>query len=144
MAQHLVLLSEDVEPRPPCKAAPLMLKMSEPGRGHDQRRSISARRVGKPRTICCRAETDALVHGGWAQVEPDWTIPPKLWPCTLTVGLAVQPHDKNFSAGQVGERRLLADIVVKVENRTTLKISQKSIFSLLRCCVAFQRHYGGP
>ncbi len=64
MAQHLVLAGEDVEPRPPRKAAPLMLKMSEPGRGHDQRRSISARRVGKPHTICCRAETDALVHGG--------------------------------------------------------------------------------
>jgi hypothetical protein len=64
MAQHLVLLSEDVEPRPPCKAAPLMLKMSEPGRGQDQWRSISAHRVGKPHTICRRAETDALVHGG--------------------------------------------------------------------------------
>src|SRR6476620_3166741 len=39
---------------------------------------------------------------------------------------------------------LLADIVAKVENRTTLKISRKSIFGLLCCCVAFQRHYGGP
>jgi hypothetical protein len=38
---------------------------------------------------------------------------------------------------------LLADIVAKVENRTTLKISQKLIFGLLCCCVAFQRHYGG-
>jgi hypothetical protein len=37
-----------------------------------------------------------------------------------------------------------ADIVAKVENRTTLKISRKSIFGLLCCCVAFQRHYGGP
>jgi hypothetical protein len=30
-----------------------------------------------------------------------------------------------------------ADIVAKVENRTTLKISRKSIFGLLCCCVAF-------
>jgi hypothetical protein len=42
------------------------------------------------------------------------------------------------------ECRLLADIVAKVENRTTLKISRKSIFGLLCCCVAFQRQYGGP
>jgi hypothetical protein len=34
--------------------------------------------------------------------------------------------------------------VAKVENRTTLKISRKSIFRLLCCCVAFQCHYGGP
>src|SRR5450631_1042693 len=39
---------------------------------------------------------------------------------------------------------LCADIVAKVENRTTLKISRKSIFGLLCCCVAFQCHYGGP
>jgi hypothetical protein len=37
-----------------------------------------------------------------------------------------------------------ADIVAKVENRTTLKISRKFIFGLLWCCVAFQRHYGDP
>src|SRR6266478_3215631 len=37
MAQHLVLAGEDVEPWAPRKAAPLMLKMSEPGRRHDQR-----------------------------------------------------------------------------------------------------------
>ena len=63
MAQHLVLAGEDIEPWPPCKAAPLMLKMSEPGRGQDQRRSIAAHRVGKPNTICSHAEADALVHG---------------------------------------------------------------------------------
>ncbi len=34
--------------------------------------------------------------------------------------------------------------VAKVENRTTLKISRKLIFGLLCCCVAFQRHCGGP
>src|SRR5882757_184825 len=39
---------------------------------------------------------------------------------------------------------LLADIVAKVENRTTLKISRKLIFGLLCCCVAFQRNYGDP
>ena len=69
MAQHLVLAGEDVEPWPPGKAAPLMLKMSEPGRGHDQRRSISACRVGKPHTICCRAEMDVLVHGGGTRLN---------------------------------------------------------------------------
>jgi hypothetical protein len=34
--------------------------------------------------------------------------------------------------------------VAKVENRTTLKISRKSIFGLLCCCVAIQRRYEGP
>jgi hypothetical protein len=38
----------------------------------------------------------------------------------------------------------IPDIVAKVENRTTLKISRKSIFGLLCYCVAFQRNYGGP
>src|SRR5882757_1704186 len=33
--------------------------------------------------------------------------------------------------------------VAKVENRTTLEISRKSIFGLLCCCVDFQRHYRG-
>jgi hypothetical protein len=42
------------------------------------------------------------------------------------------------------EGPVLADIVAKVENRTTLKISRKFIFGLLCCCVAFQRHYGDP
>src|SRR5258705_11850965 len=37
-----------------------------------------------------------------------------------------------------------ADIVAKVENRATRKISRKLIFGLLRRCVAFQRHYGDP
>jgi hypothetical protein len=37
-----------------------------------------------------------------------------------------------------------ADIVAKVENRAIQKISRKLIFGLLRRCVAFQRHYGGP
>ena len=40
------------------------------------------------------------------------------------------------------QSRLVADIVAKVENRTTLKISRKLIFGLLYRCVAFQRHYG--
>src|SRR5882724_5941157 len=39
---------------------------------------------------------------------------------------------------------LVADIVAKVENRTTRKISPNLIFGLLCCCVAFQRRYGGP
>jgi hypothetical protein len=36
------------------------------------------------------------------------------------------------------------DIVAKVENRATRKISRKLIFGLLRRCVAFQDHHGGP
>ena len=36
------------------------------------------------------------------------------------------------------------DFVAKVENRTTLKISRKLNFRPLCCCIAFQRHYGGP
>jgi hypothetical protein len=34
------------------------------------------------------------------------------------------------------------DCVAKVENRTTVKISRKSIFGLLCCCVDLQGHYG--
>ena len=41
-------------------------------------------------------------------------------------------------------RQLMADIVAKVENRTTLKISRKSNFGPLCCCVAFQRYYADP
>ena len=36
------------------------------------------------------------------------------------------------------------DTVAKVENRATPKISRKLIFGLLRRCVAFQGHHGGP
>src|SRR5690349_9866024 len=39
---------------------------------------------------------------------------------------------------------LAGDFVAKVENRATRKISRKLIFGLLRSCVAFQRHRGGP
>jgi hypothetical protein len=35
-----------------------------------------------------------------------------------------------------------ADIVAKVENRATQKISPKPISGLLRCCIACQRHCG--
>jgi hypothetical protein len=38
----------------------------------------------------------------------------------------------------------LADIVAKVENRTTLKISPKSIFVPLRRYITLQRHGEGP
>ena len=38
----------------------------------------------------------------------------------------------------------MADIVAKVENRATRKISRKLIFGLLRRCVAFQGRHGGP
>jgi hypothetical protein len=51
----------------------------------------------------------------------------------------------NYStARSAAECLLLADIVAKVENRTTLKISRKSIFRLLCRCNAPQRHYQGP
>src|SRR5258706_9235495 len=39
------------------------------------------------------------------------------------------------------EVRFTSDTVAKVENRTTQKISRKSIFGLLCCCVAIQRHF---
>ena len=46
---------------------------------------------------------------------------------------------------QRGAARLLsADIVAKVENRTTLKTSRKLIFRPLCCCFAFRRHYRSP
>jgi hypothetical protein len=42
------------------------------------------------------------------------------------------------------ERPLLADIVAKVENRTTLKISRKLIFRPLFRCHVLYRRYEGP
>jgi hypothetical protein len=38
----------------------------------------------------------------------------------------------------------MADIVAKVENRTTPKISRKSIFRRFYPCKALQRQYEGP
>jgi hypothetical protein len=43
-----------------------------------------------------------------------------------------------------GARPLCADIVAKVENRTTQKISRKLVLGLLCCCIACQRRNGGP
>ena len=40
--------------------------------------------------------------------------------------------------------RCTLDTAAKVENRTTVNISRKLILGILCCCVAFQRHYGGP
>jgi hypothetical protein len=56
--------------------------------------------------------------------------------------LPVYPGERTFS----GSRPCLkgADIVAKVENRATRKISRKLTFGLLSGCVAFQRHHGGP
>src|SRR4051812_23666907 len=42
------------------------------------------------------------------------------------------------------ERPLCADCVEKLENRTTRKISRKLISGHLCCCIARQRHCGGP
>jgi hypothetical protein len=53
-------------------------------------------------------------------------------------------HPKAASTQKLGHVRKSADIVAKVENRATRKISRKLIFGLLRRCVAFQRHYGDP
>jgi hypothetical protein len=39
---------------------------------------------------------------------------------------------------------LLADCVEKLENRTTRKISPKLMSGHLCCCIARQRHCGGP
>jgi hypothetical protein len=52
------------------------------------------------------------------------------------------PINGHRQVGPAGPFR--ADIVAKVENRATRKISRKLIFGLLRRCDAFQRHYGGP
>src|SRR4249919_469240 len=59
-------------------------------------------------------------------MRPASYVPGELIPLPLSGSIPELPH------------------VAKVENRTTLKISRKLIFGLLCCCVAFQRHYGGP
>jgi len=59
----------------------------------------------------------------------------------------LQPSRSRPFSSQARKRsdaRFGSDLVAKVENRTTLKISRKLIFGLLCCCVAFQRHYGDP
>jgi hypothetical protein len=73
------------------------------------------------------------------------------WPAGLVMarqkfGISRQCEraEETFAFQTEGRLPLLADFVAEVENRTTLKISRKSIFGLLCCCVAFQRHYGGP
>ena len=52
------------------------------------------------------------------------------------------PINGHRQSSPVGPFR--ADNVVKVENRTTPKISRKLIFRLLCCCLAIQRRYEGP
>jgi hypothetical protein len=67
---------------------------------------------------------------------------------TLTAFILDGEHGKNCQrvnmVPQSPHVRCWVDIVAKVENRTTLKISRKLTFGFLRCCVAFQRDYGGP
>lgn len=76
----------------------------------------------------------ALVSG-----EKSWIISTKLAEYGSVVRFSAAGHNRHHAEGPKS-----ADIVAKVENRTTLKISRKSIFGLLCYCVAFQRHYGGP
>jgi hypothetical protein len=56
---------------------------------------------------------------------------------------SVEPIERPLLAqsgrSPIGPFQLGADIVAKVENRTTLKISRKLIFGLFCCCGAFQR-----
>ena len=61
---------------------------------------------------------------------------------------------KPGATGDVGRRQerpqeghkcpILADIVARIEHRTTKRISRKSFSRHLCCCIACQRHYGGP
>jgi hypothetical protein len=70
--------------------------------------------------------------------------------CFRILGILMTRIGEVRFAPMNGRRRLQpsgqksADIVPKVENRATRKVSRKLIFGLLRRCVAFQRHYGGP
>src|SRR3954453_14635407 len=70
VAQHLVLACEDVQPRPPGKAAPLMFKMRQPTRRHHQRWPFAAHRIGELYAVGSRAESDLLVHGGKGRSHP--------------------------------------------------------------------------
>src|ERR1700722_2421357 len=51
-----------VEPGTPCEASPLMLKMREPGRCHDQRRPVASDGIGQLYTVVGSAEANVLVH----------------------------------------------------------------------------------
>src|SRR3979411_3270481 len=52
--------------------------------------------------------------------------------------------EQNNEVLATGERPVCADIVAKVENRTTQKISRKLIFGLLCGCDALYLRYGYP
>jgi hypothetical protein len=56
------------------------------------------------------------------------------------VGFARESRHRSGSS----ECLLCADIVAKVENRATQKISRKSISGPYCCCLACKRHYEGP
>jgi hypothetical protein len=69
-------------------------------------------------------------------------------PTMIRIAWAIKTYEPSdgglLASPSRAPRPVLADIVAKVENRTTLKISRKLIFRPLCCCVAFRRHYGGP
>src|SRR5262249_17299997 len=69
VSEQFVVTREDVQPRPPGKAAPLVLEMREPGRRHHQRRSVAAHRISEANAVRRRTETDVLLHGA----GPCWT-----------------------------------------------------------------------
>ncbi len=59
-------------------------------------------------------------------------------------GCSITLQRLELAALVLGECLPLADIVAKVENRTTLEISRKLISRPLCCCLAIQRRYEGP
>ena len=62
----------------------------------------------------------------------------------IGIGRHVRVGSKTEVAASRQDVRFAPDTVAKVENQATRKISRKLIFGLLRRCVAFQCHHGGP
>src|SRR5712672_81954 len=92
--------------------------------------------TGSRKIFNARRTPKRRFHHGWLQAvdAPSWAAA-----CTGRWGSL-----SRRAQARPRECLELADIVAKVENRTTLKISRKLIFGLLCCCVALQRHHGGP
>jgi hypothetical protein len=59
---------------------------------------------------------------------------------SISIGPASETHHNSRRRPTTPACPASADIVAKVENRTTLKISRKLIFGFFCRCVAFQRH----
>ncbi len=111
---------------------------------------MSPRTEVSTREVCGAGQLSSPAPTGRRELEMTRCSHPSGARLPVWVNRVVLPLCSHFRSPPINGHRqsspvgpFRADIVAKVENRTTLKISRKSIFGLLCCCVALQRHYGG-